>query len=47
MNNINEPDHLIYKTSITRTQNIDGKLEKTRLRENKICFIIFFSNIRN
>ena len=31
MNSINEQDNLIYKTSLTRTQNIEGKLEKTRM----------------
>ena len=31
MNSINEDDHPIYKKSLARTQNIDDKLEKTRL----------------
>jgi len=31
MNSINELDHPLYKSSLTRTQNIDGKLKKTRL----------------
>ena len=31
MNSINELEHSLYKASLTRTQNIDEKLEKTRL----------------
>ena len=35
MNTINDKDSLIYKTGIKRTQNINEKLEKTRM--NCLC----------